>query len=87
METVVDEDRASYRDYELEARQLVKNAIEKSLKNFTEERKLAESTQSAAVEWPTGGNFTVAKCQEAINRLIQARDTNQYMTVTRNVPY
>ncbi len=53
---------SSYRNYEEEARDLVKSIIEQSLKVYEAE---------TSMEWPTGKDFTVDKGKTAIDRLVK----------------
>lgn len=56
---------SSYRNYEEEARELVRQVIEQSL------HILQEDMARSVVEWPTGENFTIEKAEEAINKVVK----------------
>lgn len=61
---------SSYRDYEKEAKELVKLILEHSIKVY-----LADEAK-ATVEvmgWPTGETFTIDKAEEAIDTLVKVR--------------
>lgn len=59
---------SSYRDYEQEARELVKHIIEQAIETYLEEM-MAEK----GVKWPTGENFSIEKAEEAIDKLVQVK--------------
>lgn len=57
--------RSSYRDYGEEARELVREILQKSLLIY--ELEVAKTV----MEWPTGENFTVEVAKEAIDTLVK----------------
>ena len=61
--------RSSYRNYEEEARELVKRIIQQSLDMYQDEL----GQNRTATEWPTGENFTIELAKEAIDKLVKAR--------------
>lgn len=61
---------SSYRNYEEEAKDLVKKIIEHSLKTYQIE--LAKTP----IEWPTGENFTIEKGKTAIDDFVKVTQTN-----------
>ena len=55
----------SYRDYEEEAKDLVKSIIQNSLKIYQSE------LEKTSMEWPTGKDFTIDKGKAAIDKLVK----------------
>lgn len=74
----VDTTVSSYRNYEQEARELVKRILQQSLQTYQEE--LNETMEE--VEWPTGENFTIERAEEAINRLVKVGSRHKSSSFT-----
>ena len=64
--TTISEIPSSYRDYEVEAAEIVKNVIKYAVSVVQSEIK--ESAQP--INWPCGKDFTVDKGKEIIQQLI-----------------
>lgn len=60
---------SSYRNYEEEAKELVKLILDQSMQAYQQE--MANTVHVQDVEWPTGENFTTEKAEEAIDRLVK----------------
>ena len=75
---------SSYRDYQAEAHELVKNLIRSSLEKIAAEQVAQRTTDDSAdgdtkelVRWPLGADFTVEKGLEAIDKFVKVKGVLQ----------
>ena len=72
---------SSYRDYQAEAHELVKNLIRSSLEKIASEQAQrttkdlvnSRTGTKVCVDWPLGGDFTIENGLEAIDKFVKVR--------------